>query len=152
MADIQHRSIERGCQLTCAPPADAEQRASLCSMSWAMSMAFGGDCVRVQDYLPGLHLDIQARHLMEPLPPGPVPQPYPVRRSMLDWNSVEQALWNALHGTWPTDAIEVEDAEVRCVIRSGDVPHAGATYVAFTLRCLWPGVVGGIRSPACAAR
>lgn len=139
-------SVVHGGTLVCAPAADAAQRASLCSMAWGLSMALGGDCVRVHDYLPGLHLDIQALRPPEPLPPGP--HPHPVRQTMLHWNRMEHRLWNALHDTWPAEAIEETDTEVRCVIGNAAVRRVNGASVAFTLRCLWPGVLGDARSLA----
>lgn len=138
-----HLSVARGGRLVCAPAADAAQRAHLCNAAWGLSMAF--DCGRVQvwDYLPGLHLDIQAQRLPEPLPPGPLPQPRPARQVWLGWERMERTLWDALHGPWTSEAIMVSDEEVRCVIwQHGTLPDVGAP-IAFTLLCAWPGALGG---------
>lgn len=138
-----HLCVERGGHLVWAPALDAAQRASLCGAAWGLSMAFRGDTVRVQDYLPGLHLDVRALRPPEPLAPGPVPQPYPKRQALLDWDRLERAVWHALHGSWNDEAILVADEEVRCLVRQQGTVHDVGPSVAFTLRCHWPGIPGG---------
>lgn len=135
--------VEHGGRLVCMPAADAEQRARLCSMAWGLSMVFGGSCVRVQDYLPRLHLDIRALR-----PPAPL-RSNAARHTVLDWYRVEHTLWNALHRPWSGEAIVVADEELHCVIRQASVPDAPEEPFAFTLQCRWPVVLdGGIDSAA----
>lgn len=142
MPDELHFMVQRGGSLSCLPAADADARATQCTTAWALSMMFGGDWVRVRDYLPGLHLDIQSLRVPEPPPPGPLTNPLPMRRVELEWRSVERKLWEALHRPVQCDAVVIEDAELRCVILDAGSQHDAGEPAAFTLQCRWPSVLG----------
>lgn len=109
----------------------------MCSTAWSLSAVFGGDPVRVRDYLPGLHLDIQAL-CVQPLLSGSPPQAGLAHHNVLDWDRLDRTIWSALHASGPADTMVLEDSQVRCVIRAQGGAAGPDEPVAFTLKCQWP--------------
>lgn len=134
-------TVVRGGRLTCAPATDARERAQLCTVAWGISLVLGGDAVRVQNHLPGLHLDIRVSHLLHTLPWDPTSAP--VHAENIACAHVEQLLNDMLE--WPTrrQRARLADWTLACTIHAEDAPDDATQPIAFTLQCLWPGVLAG---------
>lgn len=141
MFEDLHLTVVRGGRLTCAPATDARERAQLCTLAWGVSRVLGGDTVRVQDHLPGLHLDIRVSHLLDALPWDPTSAP--VSPQNIGCAHVERHLKDMLE--WPARrrTSHLADWTLACAIHQGDAPDDGTQPIAFTLQCQWPGVLGG---------
>ncbi len=126
---------KRGGVQHCAPATCAQERAQLCTVAWAASSLLGGETVRVRGYLPGMDLDIRATRFLEPH--------MPMREAELDWPNLERRLWDVLDQPAQREAYGFVEWDFDRVIHHPSTRQDAAGPVAFTLECVWPGVLGG---------